>query len=126
MDAVKFIEERDRMCKSFEHECEKCPAFIACTDASYSSCAYAVILKSSMDAKDQVAIVEKWSVEHPRKTRQSKFLEQYPEADLNALGVISICPLRIIKNHENSNRMCKTPGKTCDDCMQEFWSEEID
>lgn len=79
-----------------------------------------------MDAKAQIAIVEKWSKENPRKTRQSKFLEQYPEADLNALGVISICPLRIIKTHENSNRICKTSGKTCDDCMKEFWSEEID
>lgn len=78
-----------------------------------------------MDAKAQIAIVEKWSKENPIKTRQSEFLEQYPEADLNALGVIPICPLRIIKTHENSNRICKTTGKTCDDCMQEFWNEEI-
>lgn len=123
MDAVKFIEERDRMCKSFGHECEKCPAFIACKD---KCCSCAVDMKSSMNTEDQVAIVEKWSVEHPRKTRKIKFLEQYPEADLNALGVISICPLRIIKTHENSNRICKTSGKACDDCMQEFWNEEVD
>ncbi len=125
MDAVKFIEERDRMCKSFAAcACEKCPAFIACTDESYGSCV--VIMKSSMNAKDQVAIVEKWSTEHPRKTRQSKFLEQYPEATLNNLGVIPICPLKLIKTHENANRMCETRGKTCDDCMQEFWDEEVD
>lgn len=111
------------MCKSFGHECEKCPAFIACKD---KCCSCAVAMKSSMDAVDQIAIVEEWAKEHPRKTRQIKFLEQYPEADLNALGVIAICPLRIIKTHENSNRICKTSGKTYDDCMQEFWSEEVD
>lgn len=123
MDAVKFIEERDRMCKSFGHECEKCPAFIACKD---KCCSCAVAMKSSMNAEDQVAIVEKWSVEHPRKTRKSKFLEQYPMATLNELGVIPICPLKLINNHKNSNRMCTTPGKTCDECMQAFWSEEVD
>ncbi len=82
------------MCKSFGDECEKCPAFNACED---ELCSCAVDVESPMDAVDQIAIVEEWAKEHPRKTRQSKFLEQYPEADLNALGVISICPLRIIK-----------------------------
>lgn len=79
-----------------------------------------------MDAVDQIAVVEEWAKEHPRKTRQSKFLEQYPEATLNNLGVIPICPLKLISNHKNSNRMCTTPGKTCDECMQAFWSEEVD
>lgn len=125
MDAVKFIEERDRMCKSFAAQaCETCPAFIACTDAAYSSCAF--VMKSPMNAEEQVAIVENWSAEHPRKTRQSKFLEQYPEATLNDLGLIPICPLKLIKTHENAKRMCETRCNTCDDCMQEFWNEEVD
>lgn len=123
MNTVNFIKERTRMCKNFGDECEKCPAFNACED---ELCSCAVDVESPMDAVDQIAIVEEWAKEHPLKTRQSKFLEQYPEADLNALGVISICPLRIIKTHENSNRICKTTGKTCDDCMQEFWNEEVD
>ena len=32
MDAVKFIEERNRMCKSFCDGCKGCPAFNACED----------------------------------------------------------------------------------------------
>lgn len=30
MDAVRFIEERRRMCKSFDAGCKGCPAFNAC------------------------------------------------------------------------------------------------
>lgn len=69
MDAVKFIEERNRMCKSFGNRCTGCPA-------SNDGCA--VGQESTLDAKEQAAIVEKWSAEHPRKTRQSVFLEHWP------------------------------------------------
>lgn len=59
MDAVKFIEERDRMCKSFNNSCnlcKGCPAFnVYCT----------VSIASTLDAAEQVAMVEKWSKEHP-------------------------------------------------------------
>ena len=32
MDAVKFIEERNRMCKSFGDRCTGCPAYNGCND----------------------------------------------------------------------------------------------
>ena len=71
MDAAKFIEERSRMCKSVADECTGCPAFNICEDGL--CCAFDI--QSTMDATDQVAIVERWSTAHPRKTRQSVFLE---------------------------------------------------
>lgn len=123
MDAVNFIKERTRMCKSFGDKCEKCSAFNACEDELYSC---AVDVESPMNAEDQIAMVETWSKENPHKTRQSIFLEQYPEAALDALGVIPICPLKLMKNHENSNRICTTTIKSCDVCKQKFWSEEVD
>lgn len=33
MDAVKFIEERNRMCKSFGGRCNECPGFDAFEEA---------------------------------------------------------------------------------------------
>ena len=66
MNAVKFIEERDRMCKSVGDECTGCPAFNVCED---NLCCCAVDIESTMDATAQVAIVEGWSDAHPRKTR---------------------------------------------------------
>lgn len=71
MDAVKFIEERNRMCNSFDAGCNGCPAFNACED----DLCCAVGQGSTLDATAQIAIVEEWSAAHPRKTRQSVLLE---------------------------------------------------
>lgn len=70
MDAVKFIEERNRMCKSFGDKCTRCPAFtgLCCV----------LDMQSTMDATAQIDIIENWAAAHPRRTRQSVFLEQYP------------------------------------------------
>ena len=54
MDAVKFIEERRRMCKSFDTCCNGCPAFNACNN----NLCCAVGNESMMDATAQIAIVE--------------------------------------------------------------------
>ena len=123
MDAVKFIEERNRMCKSFGDRCTGCPA----SDA-FGCCAVdqAVDQASTLDATDQVAIVEKWSAAHPRKTRQSVFLEQYPEADLDAYGVLRVCPIGISAAHRDSDGGCKNPYNMCDNCRREFWMQEVE
>ena len=50
MDAVKFIKERNRMCESFGAGCIGCPAY------NESRCV--VSSASTLDAKEQVAMVE--------------------------------------------------------------------
>ena len=117
MDAVKFIEERNRMCKSFGNRCTGCPA-------SNDGCA--VGQESTLDATDQVAMVENWSAAHPRKTRQSVFLEQYPESFVDESGVLMLCPRYISEELRNSDGMCKEPGKHCVDCSREFWMQEVE
>lgn len=117
MDAIKFIEERNRMCKSFGNRCTGCPAF-------NGGCA--VGQESTLDATDQIAIVEKWSAAHPRKTRQSVFLEQYPETILDAFGALQICPMVISAAHRDSDGECKDPAKMCIDCRREFWMQEVE
>lgn len=116
MDAVKFIEERNRMCESFCDGCKGCPAF------NEPRC---MVSSAKLDAKEQIAIVEKWSKEHPRKTRQDVFLEQYPEALLNDEGILSICPMYISATHRGKGGGCKNPTKWCIDCCREFWMEEV-
>lgn len=123
MDAVKFIEERNRMCKSFGDRCTGCPAYNACND---KLCGCAVIQESTLDATAQIAIVEEWSAAHPRKTRQSVFLEQWPEAVIDEHGVLSVCPLSISAAHRDNNGSCKEPEKMCVDCRREFWMQEVE
>lgn len=75
MDTVKFIEERNRMCKSFDAAChdaelQRCPAFKVIKNELLC----AVGRESTMDATSQISIVEEWSAANPRKTRQSNSL----------------------------------------------------
>ena len=119
MDTVRFIEERNRMCKSFGDECSGCPAFNVCED---NLCC----LESTMDATAQVAIVEEWSAAHPRKTRQSMFLKQWPEAAIDSSGVLNLCPTPISKSHRNIYGKCARVGVKCDYCRREFWMQEVE
>nr|DAD61063.1 MAG TPA: hypothetical protein [Caudoviricetes sp.] len=113
MDAVKFIEERNRMCKSFGDRCTGCPA-------SNGGCA--VGQESTLDATDQVAMVEEWSAAHPRKTRQSVLLEQWPNCMLDGDCVVGMCPRNVDKNY-----ICDLNRSAgCSDCRREFWMQEVE
>ena len=113
MDALEFIRERNRMCKSFGIECENCPA-------NKDSCCIDINLDEEI-----VPIVEKWSKENPRKTRQSIFLEQHPETKLNVNGVLDLCPA-ISAAYEYGSRHCKNTDRSCGYCRREFWLEEVE
>lgn len=122
MDAVKFIEERNRMCKSFDAGCKGCPAFNACEE----DLCCAVGQESTLDATAQIAMVEEWSAAHPRKTRQSVFLEQWPETVLDAFGVVQLCPMSISAAYRDSDGECKNPKRLCIDCRRKFWMQEVE
>ena len=122
MDTVKFIEERKRMCKNYDDGCNGCPAFNACNN----NLCCAVGNESMMDATAQIAIVEEWSAAHPRKSRQSVFLEQYPDAVLDGFGVLRICPIYISAEYRDDCNGCKNIGKKCSDCRREFWMHEVE
>lgn len=119
MDIVRFIEERNRMCKSFNCGCQMCPA---CDNDLH--CVLSVM--STLDAKEQAAIVEKWSAEHPRKTRQDVFMEQYPEANLDEHGLLWACPMTISAAYRGNEGRCKSPERVCADCRREFWMQEVE
>ena len=112
MDALKFIEERNRMCKSFGGCCDDCPA-------DKNTCCDAFEWQ-----KELVALVEEWSTAHPRKTRQSVFLEQHPEAEIDEDGILLICPKFISADYRNRYDNCE--GMVCTDCRMGFWVQEVE
>lgn len=82
MDAVKFLEEFRRMCDSHK-ECETCPFH---SPPKYY-CLWDVLADSECEITERaVSIVEKWSAEHPVKTRLRDFLEKFPNASLGSSG----------------------------------------
>lgn len=120
MDAVKFLQERARMCNSFSPDCEGCR--VDEEKPVMSECC----LWMFENPERAVKIVEEWSAAHPRKTRQSVFLEQWPEADIDANGVVLICPMSISAAHRDSDGECNCPEKMCRDCLREFWMQEVE
>ena len=102
MDAVKFVEERRRMFA------------VTGEDPKYS------LFNMSDCAEDVVKEVEEWSAVHQRKTRQSVFLEQYPEADLST-GTVNICPNSLYEGKFDCARY-----QNCLSCKREFWSQEVE
>lgn len=118
MDAVKFIEGRKRMCEAHE-SCPDCPAF-----RGGASCIFSAYTSAS--SSEQVELVQYWYTEHPPKTRQSLFLEQYPEALLDANGLLSVCPAPIFHSHRSDCGGCIDYHRNCADCRREFWLQEIE
>lgn len=116
MDALKFAKEWKRMCESSE-ACDGCPLEI-------SRCIFSLDTSDEEDGKI-VAAVDQWSKEHPRKTRQSVFLEQYPEAYVLEDGYLEMCPISISAAHRD-NGECKNPTEWCADCRRKFWSQEVE
>lgn len=118
MDAVKFIMEQARMCGK-PGECEGCKLHesVYCTKLPQEPI-------NKEDAQTTVDIVERWSKEHPRKTRQDGFLTHYPNAVLDKDGLLRICPFLVSGDVPEKYRcICLTD---CNACRREFWMQEVE
>ena len=116
MDALEFLRERVRMCNLYSDSyngCCECPlAESRCVIGNTAS---------DEDLKKMIATVEQWSKEHPRKTMQSVFLEQFPNAK-TVEGILAICPYNL-----GLVDKCKSVlGRLCFDCRREFWMQEVE
>ena len=104
MDAVKFIEERDRMYEIAREAPSLC-------------------YRHEKSAEEIVREVEEWSAAHPVKTRQSVFLEQYPQADIDNTGLLILCPKRISADIRGTADCMR---QRCSDCRRKFWMQEVE
>ncbi len=119
MDALKFIEERNRMCDYYLggnilSGCAECPAFENSCSSSFRSV-----------TEEYIAVVEQWSQEHPRKTRQDSFLEMFPTAKMDNDGSVDVCPAKVdAKQRDPDGQGCGDLCKDCAVCRREFWMQE--
>lgn len=107
MDAVEFLDKVDRLSKRGYTE-EK----MRYTD-----------YRAAGDNVGAVKFVERWAAEHPVKTRQSVFLEQFPNAPIYTnTHNVALDPCLVdtaLRGH------CPT-GRGCDICRREFWMQEVE
>lgn len=116
MDAAKFIEERNRMCNSFE-SCSNCPL-----NKDGIFCYASMEKHSQVSAEEVVQLVEEWTKESPRKTRQDAFLEQWPNAKVFVDGVLDICPLELDECYTCQSTDLKM---RCQSCRRDFWMQVV-
>ena len=126
MDAVEFLEKRNRMCGALGDECTDkdstlCPLLVAARKVGKGCYGY-----TKSHPAEAVEIVERWAKEHPRKTRQSKLLKLFPRGKLASDGMLKFCPQEV-----DSGFMCPMVVKRsfslhCEDCRRKYWLEEVD
>lgn len=100
MDAIEFVEQVRRMDKNAGRK-------------------YSIFLDSP---EDVVAEVEEWAKKNPVKTRQSVFLEQWPNCMMDGDGTVGMCPRNVDKMY-----VCNlSRSGECTDCRREFWMQEVE
>lgn len=118
MDALEFLRERKRMCTSCKG-CDGCPL-----EGTHCVLSY---VTDDEDYERIIATVEQWSKEHPRKTRQSVFLEQWPDAIISDDGLPEVAPCQLCAGliHGGSAEDCENRG-LCVECRCKFWMQEVE
>lgn len=108
MDAIEFVKQLRRM---NEQGVPKNRFIYPCAGQETDS------------PEEVVAEVEEWAKDHPAKTRQSVFLEQFPNAPIYTnTHNVALDPCLIdttLRGH------CPT-GRGCDICRREFWLAEVE
>lgn len=104
MDVLKFFKERSRMCdyyNSMDDGCKPCPRYSkGCEVTTYRDYDY---------IKEYMEDVEKWSKEHPQKTRLQDILEKFPKVEIDEKGLPPFCCARL-------GYVCTCVKSTCVDC----------
>ena len=104
MVALKFIKEFYRMCDYYSGGfCKGCPR------KEEPGCDSSTMRDEEL-AK-LISDVEKWSKEHPKRTRLQDFLEKYPNAQICESGVPSACCKSL-----GYCKSCDPVGNNCEVC----------
>ena len=120
MDAVEFLKKLKRMCDENrdinEGSCYGCEIFAKKVYIGISCSSF-----TEQYPEEAVAIIEKWSAEHPVKTRQSEFLKIFPNAQIEG-DTLAAHPCYI---ESEIKKLCRKYD-TCDKCKKEFWLAEVE
>lgn len=128
MDAIEFLKKNNRMCKTFDSCSGRdggaiCELYAKSNEKGLSCADYA-----NDYPEEAVEIVERWTKNHPKKTRQSEFLKIFPEAPIFK-GVLEIEPCKLVGSKLNTEE-CHSYDEFglsgCYKCRKKYWNEEVE
>lgn len=109
-----FAKEFDRMCAYYvkkEKTCHDCPFY-------YLGCYQC----TKDNPTKSVEILQTWSDQHPKTTRQSEFLKLFPNAEI-INDIIDILPCTIDTTYKSD--MCSY-FDCCWACEKNYWLTEVE
>ena len=122
MDALEFLKIESRMCSKYT-DCKECPVSSE-KNGVEETCSHL----RRFYPKKYVSAVEKWSREHPVKTRQSEFLKIFPNAELNTDGILTVAPCLVdgtyLRSTEGREKCYKE--NDCNSCRRKYWLAEVE
>lgn len=113
MTALEYFREKARMTEPNAYSvcqihCEDCP-LSTCNNGKDIYCREFEIFYP----KKAIAIVQKWSAAHPRRTILQDFLEKYPDAPLTDEGYPELCPHHLGYEEETCVEVLNQKCKEC-------------
>ena len=125
MDAVEFLKEAKRYCKWCKNTAQDGKKRLC--EVCYFEKLNDIFNLHPMGYHKFVEMVEQWAKEHPIKTRQSEFFNQWPDAEIgyDGLPTVAPCQLNIELLQCESQKDCEERG-VCDKCRRDFWLKEIE
>ena len=119
MDAVEFIKTVNRLCGN-QGCCKECPV------AKEGRCLIGFDNESVKSVEETVSKVEQWAKDNPVKTRQSEFLKQFPNADMQRINTLFPC---VMDQTVRTARCIKYEGlgspRKCVECRNDYWNEKV-
>lgn len=111
MDAVEFIKAIKQMLSA---------------GANNSTVQKYISAYKKNDCEGMVKAAEQWAAERTVKTRQSVFLEQFPNVRLDTNEIIDISPCRVDPKQYSFNGKDCCKFRSCGECRREFWLAEVE
>lgn len=125
MDAVEFLKEAKRYCKWCKNTAQDGKKRLC--DVCYFEKLNDIFNLHPMAYHKFFEMVEQWAKEHPVKTRQDEFFNQWPDAEIgyDGLPTVAPCQLNIELLQCESQKDCEERG-VCYKCRHDFWLKEVE
>lgn len=93
-NSLNYMREKDRMCSSYIKSCNDCLESECPLKVTQNGITITCRRFESLYPEKAIAIIQKWSDEHPQRTYLTEFLEHYPNAELDDAGrpKLVLCP----------------------------------